>query len=325
MEILVSFSGGKDSQAALIKSVERYGNDNITAVFCDTGWEHPETYMHIRYVCELLCVKLVELKSKFDFLSLAKYKKRFPSTKARFCTEELKVKPMIDYILSLNDNCIIIQGIRSSESISRAQMDEECMYFKYYFEPIEINSTRLTKLENRLQKCKETEKRKKIQERLKKIKTRLADGKEDPKFYTYRKNDVFDFCKKYDASVVRPVKNFSAQEVINIIINAGQNPNPLYKRGCSRVGCFPCMMCKQREVLIVKNDLPMKKRLLEAEKDVCSSFFSPSYIPKRYATNGKYPSVEDVFQYLEYKNATLDMFEPEEGYSCMSLFNGLCE
>lgn len=130
------------------------GGANITAVFCDTGWEHPLTYDHIKTVCEQLKVELVTLKSKYDFVSLAKYKKRFPSTKARFCTEELKVKPMIDYILSLNDSCIVIQGIRSGESAARAEMDAECMYFKYYFEPIETNSTRLIKYEKQLSKAK---------------------------------------------------------------------------------------------------------------------------------------------------------------------------
>lgn len=38
MRILVSFSGGKDSQAALIHTVEKYGSDKVEAVFCDTGW-----------------------------------------------------------------------------------------------------------------------------------------------------------------------------------------------------------------------------------------------------------------------------------------------
>ena len=113
MKVLVSFSGGKDSHACLIEAVNKYGSDKIEAVFCDTGWEHPDTYNHIIKTCTDLNVKLTTLKSKCDFVSLAVYKKRFPSTMARFCTDELKMKPMIDYVLSLNDSCIIIQGIRA--------------------------------------------------------------------------------------------------------------------------------------------------------------------------------------------------------------------
>lgn len=37
MKILVSFSGGKDSQACLIQAFKQYGGGNLTAVFCDTG------------------------------------------------------------------------------------------------------------------------------------------------------------------------------------------------------------------------------------------------------------------------------------------------
>ena len=42
---------------------------------------------------------------------------------------------MIDHVLSLNESCIIIQGIRAGESATRAAMEDECMYFKSYFQP----------------------------------------------------------------------------------------------------------------------------------------------------------------------------------------------
>jgi len=324
MKILVSWSGGKDSQACLIEAVQKYGASNITAVFCDTGWEHPVTYHHVQHVCELMGVELVILRSKYTFVSLAKYKKRFPSTKARFCTEELKVKPMIDYILSLDDSCLIIQGIRSGESAARAAMDAECMYFKHYFEPIETNSTRLAKFEKQLSKAKSSKQRSKIEKQIEKVKARLAKGKEDPKYYTYRKNEVFRYCKKYDASVSRPIKDKTAQEVIDIILNAGQKPNPLYYRGYSRVGCFPCIMCTLSEIkLIGKNEPEMRNRLIMAEDEIGSSFFPPGYIPKRYCKNGSYPMVHEVLEYVA--DHQVDMFEPEGGYACMSLFHGLCE
>lgn len=55
------------------------------------------------------------------------------------------------------------------------------------------------------------------------------------------------------------------------------------------------------------------------------SFFSPGYIPKRFCANGEYPTVQEVFNYVNRYDAQLDMFEPEEGYSCMSAYHGLCE
>lgn len=288
MKIIVSFSGGKDSQACLIYAVKNYGAKNITAVFCDTGWEHPDTYKHITSVCDTMQVELMTLKPDYDFVSLAMKKNRFPSTKARFCTVELKIKPMIDYVLSLKESCIIIQGIRSSESYARSQMEDECMYFKEYFTP------RINK-----------------------------QGKSV--YNTYRKKDVIEWCKNYDASVNRPLFDCSSQDVIDIILNANQKPNPLYYKGYSRVGCFPCIMCRKKEILHLMDDEPMKKRLINAEEQIGRSFFPPDYIPKYACSNGIYPSVQDVFKYVSAKNSTIDMFEPEDGYACMSMFHGLCE
>lgn len=290
MKILVSFSGGKDSQACLIQATKQYGTDKIEAIFCDTGWEHPDTYKHITDVCTQMGVKLTTLKSKYDFVSLAIYKKRFPSTNARFCTSELKMKPMIDYVLSLKDSCIIIQGIRAGESAARAAMEDECMYFKSYFQ---LNK----------------------------------NGKKE----TYRGKEVREWCSKCDASVIRPIFRWTAQNVIDCILNAGQKPNPLYYKGFSRVGCFPCIMWRKREVLQLMQDEPMKQRLLTAEQLMAektergSTFFPPTYIPRYACTNRRYPTVEDVFRYVTDKNATLDAFEPEGGYACMSMFHGLCE
>jgi hypothetical protein len=84
-------------------------------------------------------------------LTSRRKKKRFPSTKARFCTEELKVKPMIDFILDRKADCLIIQGVRKDESEARSAMKEQCTFFKYYFTPYRTN----TMIVNRLSAVKE--------------------------------------------------------------------------------------------------------------------------------------------------------------------------
>ena len=42
------------------------GGGNLIAVFCDTGWEHPDTYKHVNDVCLQMGVRLITLKSKYD-------------------------------------------------------------------------------------------------------------------------------------------------------------------------------------------------------------------------------------------------------------------
>ena len=296
MKILVFYSGGKDSQACLIKAVKDYGSANIQAVFCDTGWEHPLTYDHIKTTTEQLGVELIILKSeKYDgFLDLAKQKGRFPSVKARFCTEELKAKPAIDYVLGLNDSSIVIQGIRKDESLSRSKMEEQCSYFKFYFQPYGKNKK----------------------------------GKE--LFHTYRKKDVFAYCLKYNADVLRPIFNWTAQQTIDFIRDNGQLPNPLYYQGFSRVGCFPCIMSRHQEIKQIMIISPETIELIkQKETEIGSTYLAPRYVPDKFSSGvdkkgNKINTMSDVEKYLKAKNASELLYDDHKGFSCMSYY-GLCE
>lgn len=281
MKIVVSFSGGKDSQACLIWAVEKYGSKNVKAVFCDTGWEHELTYRHIQDTCKLMQVELITLKPELDFVELSKKKGRFPSTKARFCTVELKIKPMVDWVLSQDESLIIIQGIRSKESISRSKMSKECSYFNEYFN--------------------------------------------DSIKGLYAKKKVKKWCKIHDASVLRPIFDWSAQEVIDYILDNNQQPCELYRMGSARVGCYPCIMSRHSEAKIILNDGYGFAKLESAVNAVGSNFFPPGYIPSRFCSNKEYPNLNDVKDYLNRGDSVCDIFEEEEGYSCMSLYHGLCE
>ena len=298
MKIIVSFSGGKDSQACLIQACKEFGAKNIEAVFCDTGWEHHLTYEHVKNVTESLSVRLVTLKSKCGgFEDLCKRMKWFPDTTHRMCTVRLKIQPMIDYVLSHDDDIVVIQGIRAAESAARSMMPCSANYFLEYF---------------------------------------AKDGK---KRSLYRKNSVIKWCEKHTATVERPMLGMSAQEIIDYILDNGQQPNPLYRHGASRVGCYPCIYAKLSDVKAMRHDTDYVNRVIRLEEDVnrvrkranashCNaSLFAKGKIPERFCKkygNG-IPAFEDVIAYVSRDDAQLDMFEPEEGYSCMSVYHGLCE
>lgn len=349
MKILVLFSGGKDSLASLIYAVKKYGAKNITAVFCDTGWEHEITYKHIKEVCEKIGVELVVLKSsKYkNFVDLAKKKKRFPSTKARFCTEELKTKPMIDYVLSLKEHLLIIQGIRKDESQSRSKMEKQCTYFKYYYEPYKITG-RYDKLIKQAEEFIESGEKiipDKLSVALHKIspndffESQINKAKELNQlpenrikhYHTYRKKEILEWRQKYNDDIDRPVFDWTAQQTIDYIISNGFTPNPLYYKGFARVGCMPCIMCRLQEIKSMKEFLPdAVARLKKAEKKVNSSLFPPDYIPKRFCSgkdkNGKkFPTADDVLNYVGRNDAQQDLFREENvEHRCMS-FYGICE
>ena len=281
----------------MIYAVKKFGAKNVEAVFCDTGWEHPITVQFVEDVCNQLGVHLTVLrKMKGDqaltFEKLCEGMKCFPGPGRRACTAVLKIQPMIDWMIQQDDNLLVIQGIRGKESASRSKMARECMYFAEYFEE-------------------------------------TSGGRK------YRKNAVKEWCKTHDASLWRPVFDWTAQQVIDYILAAGLQPNPLYKRGASRVGCFPCVLSRHSEIKVVSKDKEMMDRIINLEHKLNSigklrkpaCFFTHGYIPERFCKtwgNG-FPTAEEVFAYVTRDDIQLDLFEPEEGYSCMSLYHGLCE
>lgn len=162
---IISVSGGKDSTATLLLAIERQA-ENLQAVFADTGHEHVLTYEYLDYLQDKTGVFIQRVKADFTrqinakrkyieehwrsdgvpnetiaaaleilhptgnpFLDLCLWKGRFPSTKARFCTEELKVVPIMEQIIfpildNTQDTIESWQGVRRDESRSRAHLDE---------------------------------------------------------------------------------------------------------------------------------------------------------------------------------------------------------
>lgn len=290
-KVIVTFSGGKDSLASLLWVRNNLTKDFIT-VFCDTGWEHPLTYQYIYDIRDRLGLNLVTVRSKkYDgMVDLAKKKARWPSSQRRFCTSELKTIPMIDYILDeVNDNILMIQGIRAAESSKRAEMSKQCTYFKYYVQPY----------------------------------GKGKDGK--GKYHTYRRKDVLAFCSKYADDLLRPVFDWSAQQVIDYILNNGLEPNPLYRMGYKRVGCYPCVMASQQDIYnISMQDLPRINFIADLEKKLSSSFFGPDKIPSIYC-RGEYPLIGEVVRYVQGKHSSGSLFDNDDvATSCMSYY-GLCE
>lgn len=292
-DVIVQFSGGKDSLDSLIWAKKTYG-DRVRAVFCDTDWEHIILYPYIEDTCKKLGVELTIIKGEFSFIELAKKKKRFPSAKARFCTDWLKIRPFIDWLLLQKHHCIIIQGIRKDESESRSKMEPHCTYFKYYKIPYGHDK----------------------------------DGK--PKFFSYRKSEVLEYDERFEPEIERPVFSKTAIEVINNILDNGLKPAPLYYGGTRRVGCFPCVMVTHYELYQMLINFPeIEQKLIDAEAEVGSLFFPPGYIPDRYCSksaNGKHwPTAQDVFRYIRLKNSQGKLHQEENtGKSCMTAFN-ICE
>ena len=175
--IVVSLSGGKDSTATAILALET--GHECRFLFADTGHEHKNTYDYLGYLESRLNINVEFVKADFSqqiarkretvrmkwvdekvisedeaemiacqlvptgipFLDLCLWKGRFPSAKSRFCTEELKHRPLEEALLSIRQSTQSLveswQGVRAGESRSRAKLPQrELGDSAYIYRPI---------------------------------------------------------------------------------------------------------------------------------------------------------------------------------------------
>jgi 3'-phosphoadenosine 5'-phosphosulfate sulfotransferase (PAPS reductase)/FAD synthetase len=213
--VVASVSGGKDSAAMSLWLTEQ-GIDH-DRVFADTGWEHPETYAYLRGPLAAKIGPIVEVVGRDGgMVNLIRRKGMFPSRQIRFCTEELKVKPILAYLESLDGDSVNAVGIRAAESEARARLTE------------------------------------------------------------------WEWSAGLDCEVWRPLIKWTEQDVIDIHSRHGLAPNPLYLRGASRVGCWPCIFARKKEIERVANWTPERiEQIEQLEREVTAAASA------RYAAKGE--------------------------------------
>jgi 3'-phosphoadenosine 5'-phosphosulfate sulfotransferase (PAPS reductase)/FAD synthetase len=98
--------------------------------FCDTGNEDRLTYEHLQMLNDTVAVPagivggIEWLKPEYSFFELAFKKKRFPSRKAQFCTQWLKLRPTQEWIrqrMNEGHEVIVLNGKRTAESAERGR------------------------------------------------------------------------------------------------------------------------------------------------------------------------------------------------------------
>src|SRR3954465_1778617 len=109
---ILSLSGGKDSSALAIYMRDRI--PEMEYAFCDTGKELPETYEYLARIEAYLGKPVIRLNSDRGFDHwLEVYGGYLPSSRMRWCTRQLKLKPFEAYVGS--DVVISYVGIRADE------------------------------------------------------------------------------------------------------------------------------------------------------------------------------------------------------------------
>ncbi|MBF0588706.1 MAG: phosphoadenosine phosphosulfate reductase family protein [Magnetococcales bacterium] len=319
---IMSVSGGKDSTAMLLWALER--KTPFRPVFANTGNEHPATLDYVRNLPRLTgCPEIEWIKADFSdafegrrkrlpglwmpdllqgrpgmppmsqeeakkcvqtaqeamhptgnpFLDLCLLKARFPSTRARFCSQSLKRdaihEQVIIPLLDEGFQVVSMLGVRRDESRARAALEE--------WED-------------------------------------LGDGR----------------------MIHRPIVGWSAAQVFDIHRRHGVEPNPLYKQGCTRVGCMPCIHERKAGILNISQRWPehleriadWEQRVKRASKRQWATFFPADKTPgpHRHDVTLPIPTVWEVVEWSKTGRGgyNYDMFADEAPPACASEY-GLCE
>src|SRR3990167_8183396 len=98
---------------------------DVHVVFADTGKERSETYAFIRQCSETWHVDIHHVERPGQFTQLVTDRKFLPNPVMRFCTQELKIRPMRDFMLRRGyDHWTNVVGIRADEPRRVARMRE---------------------------------------------------------------------------------------------------------------------------------------------------------------------------------------------------------
>jgi len=174
---MVSISGGNDSIAMLQWVIDNrsfnrsfFKGESFDAVYCNTGWSvswWADRMLKVKKFCEDNDIKYSETHANPGFEGLVRSKCAFPHQFAKFCTFELKIKPLISWRQDNKftvRNSRVLLGVRADESkaregtVSLGERDGyEALYPLAYLSDDErdeyIKRTGFTVLEHRSKEC----------------------------------------------------------------------------------------------------------------------------------------------------------------------------
>lgn len=352
---LVSVSGGKDSTATLLVAIER-GVENLQAVFCDTGNEHPFTYDYVRYLEDVTGVSIKWLKQDFtdwwwrrrDYVRdkwPAKLRTgRKGKWKWRGAAGERPAEVPPAPILVFTE-CEIGEWVWQPERLPMTDIEADDVVARalavYALGPTGNPFLDLCIIKNRFpsrkaQFCTQFLKTEPATE----YALELIDqhgaltswqgvrGEESP--IRAAQPEFEDRGGGY--SIYRPIHKWNVQQVFDQHRKHGIEPNPLYKLGMGRVGCMPCINAKKDEILEISKRFPEQfERIAEWEKIVgrvskrSESSFFPAPDDGRGDLMGRGICAVVEWSKTQRGGRKLDMFRAfDDAPACASAY-GLCE
>lgn len=124
MELVINFSGGKDSSAMLAYICENWPAVKKHVVMADTGWEYQDAIAWSRSIVGRFGLDLHVVRNpNKDFFQMVERRGKFPSPAQRQCTSDLKRGPIQTWIRNNVTDRVVVNcmGLRAEESPARAK------------------------------------------------------------------------------------------------------------------------------------------------------------------------------------------------------------
>lgn len=279
--VVLSLSGGKDSTATELH-LREHGIDTIR-VNMDTGWElwwlyH---YLHPRHVAaakiaavypmwtaEQIAARLDSLDAEYGgeapleralgpivrirgpktMRELYLEKAMFPYGKGRWCTPELKTKPMSGFIAALQgEEASFIAHPQTDEwlwTVMRSGWEAPRQFY--------VNAWG----QRHLLGAREAGG----------VEVVNAVGIRDEESDARKAMPEWEWSKEMDCDVWRPIKSFTTDDVILIHQRHAVRPCKLYLMGMERVGCGPCIKERKAGIRIIAEKDPDRIALLRQDE-----------------------------------------------------------
>ena len=309
-KVIVSMSGGKDSTATALLAKER-GVDALYA-FADTGHEHPETYEYIGYLEDVLGITVQRVKA--DFSKDIERKRNVVQTKWRkdgvdeeFVQRALKAlhstgNPFLD--LCIWKGRFPSTMARFCTDFLKVQPINNQVVFPAIEKYGHVESWHGVRADESLARSK------------------LPEREMDDT----------------GVEIVRPILNWTVEDVFAMHRKHNIEPNPLYKQGMGRVGCMPCINCRKEELRQISMRFPdqiervaeWESIVAEASKHGVASFFTLREKDAVGLTDEEFKKKASIHGRVEWSNTTrggnqIDLVNvTEEPSMCHSIY-GLCE
>ncbi|CAB5226011.1 CysH 3'-phosphoadenosine 5'-phosphosulfate sulfotransferase (PAPS reductase)/FAD synthetase and related enzymes [uncultured Caudovirales phage] len=132
-----------------------------------------------------------------------------------------------------------------------------------------------------------------------------------------------EFEEKDESTIWRPLIEWKFQEIVDIHKRHNVPPNPLYTRGFSRVGCFPCIFARKSEIKHAYQEKPERfDQIRQLEVDVKQLAKDRNKKDAQYSFF-KRGSVDEVLKWALSNEDQMELFEEEYLSGCLTW--GLCD